>query len=205
MREQTHNSFYQADIEGAKLAAKAGYDMDKGSKLLSYINALPEYREYDSDHPIGKHRLENFYENRKYFVEDHWAEIGKYNIYNSEVMPVKFSSDRRSVYIGSSENEQSDGLYYHPETMEDVYLRFAYRAYLNGEFNKSNNYFKKYFDINQSNSIAYLYASYNAYADYKKSKNNSDLEKAKEYINRAKQLDKNNKYIEEQYNELNTL
>ena len=199
------NMEYAADIEGAKLAAKAGYNLDKGSKLLSFINSLPEYREYDSDHPIGKHRLENFYDNRKYFTEDQWAEIGKYNIYNSEVMPVKVSSDRRSVYIGASEDDASSDLSYRPESMEDVYLRFAYKSYLNGEFNKADGYFNKYFGINSSNAIAYLYASYNSQADYEKTKGKSHLEKAKEYINKAKNLDKNNKYINEQYDELNTL
>lgn len=199
------NMEYSADVEGAKLAAKAGFDLDKGIDVLSFINTLPQFKEYDTDHPNGKHRLENFYENRKYFMEDQWKDIGEYNIYNSDVLPVKLSSDRRSIYISSSENKLSSETSYRPETVEDIYLRFAYKSYLNHEFKKSEDYFNKYFGINSSNAIAYLYASYNVQANYEQSKNGSYLEKAKEYINKAKKLDPNNKYIEEQYKELNNL
>ncbi|MBP3821119.1 M48 family metallopeptidase [bacterium] len=196
------NMEYAADIEGAKLAAKAGYDLDKGVEVISFLNTLPQYVERRVDHPNARHRLENFYDNRKYFIEDQWKDIGEFNIYNSAVLPVKLSSDRKSIVINSLGNSPSES-YYRPETMEDLYLRFAYKYYINREFRKSDEYFNKYFDLNGSNPFAYLYASYNADAIYVLTKNKSYLQKSKDYINKAYRLDNKNKYIKEQYDNVN--
>ena len=111
-------------------------------------------------------------------------------------------SDRRSVYIGASEDDASSDLSYRPESMEDVYLRFAYKSYLCGEFKKAAKYFKQYFEINNSNAIAYLYASYNSEAIYKILNRSSALEDAKNYITTAYNIDKNNEFIKEQYDNI---
>ncbi len=196
------NMEYAADVEGAKLAAKAGYSLDESADLLSFLNTDVTIPGYLSDHPVGHKRIENFYENRKYFIEDQWAEIGKYNILNSEVMPVKLSSDRKSLTIGRTHETQSKNNYYSTETMEDIYLRFAYKSYLCGEFKKAAKYFKQYFEINNSNAIAYLYASYNSEAIYKILNRSSALEDAKNYITTAYNIDKNNEFIKEQYDNI---
>ncbi|MBO6257184.1 M48 family metallopeptidase [bacterium] len=196
------NMEYAADVEGAKLAAKAGYSLDESADLLSFLNTDVTIPGYLSDHPVGHKRIENFYENRKYFIEDQWAEIGKYNILNSEVMPVKLSSDRKSLTIGRTHETQSKDNYYSTETMEDIYLRFAYKSYLCGEFKKAAKYFKQYFEINNSNAIAYLYASYNSEAIYKILNRSSALEDAKNYITTAYNIDKNNEFIKEQYDNI---
>ena len=199
------NMEYAADVEGAKLALKAGYNLDNASEVLSIFNTGIEIRGYEKDHPLNNKRIENFYENRKYFLEDQWPQIGKSNIINSEVMPVKLSSDRKSLTIGKTKETQSKDNYYSVESMDDVYLRFAYKSYLNGEFKKSAKYFKQYFELNKTNAIAYLYASYNSEAIYKILNRKSSLEDAKEYISRAKNINKNNEYIKEQYDNINKL
>ena len=196
---------YAADVEGAKLASKAGYSLDNAVDLLSFINTLPIIPGFQSDHPVHEKRIENFYENRKYFLEDQWSQIGKCNIVNSEVMPVKLSSDRKSLTIGRNNETQSKENYYSVESMEDIYLRFAYKSYLNGEFKKSAKYFKQYFELDKTNAIAYLYASYNSEAVYKILGRQSALEDAKDYINSAYNIDKSNEYIKEQYESINKL
>ena len=199
------NMEYAADVEGAKLAVKAGYSLENAADLLSFLNTMPVIPGYLSDHPMHHKRIENFYENRKYFIEDQWAQIGKYNIMNSEVMPVKLSSDRKSLTIGRNNETQSKENYYSVESMEDVYLRFAYKSYLNGEFKKSAKYFKQYFELDKTNAIAYLYASYNSEAIYKILGRSSALEDAKNYISSAYNIGKSNKYIKEQYENINKL
>lgn len=192
------NMEYAADVEGAKLAAKAGYNIDKGTDVLSFINTLAHDEEFRSDHPNGEHRLENLRENRKYFAEEEWAQIGKYNIYNSEVLPVKLSSDRKSIVISSISPATSDQAY-RPETMDELYARLGYKSYVNGEFDKSIEYFEELFEINTSNAPAYLYASYASEALYKQNGKEKYLQSAKEYAKKAKQLDSTNKYINEQF------
>lgn len=192
------NMEYAADLEGAKLAAKAGYDLNEGAELLSFLNTLPTPGDYWSDHPDAAKRIQNFKENRKYFMEDEWAEIGKYNIYNSDVLDVNLSSDRKSIVISAPENKFAKEQYYNPETPEDIYLRFGYKSYLNSEFQKSLKYFEDFFSVNQNYVPAYLYASYSAEALYNQKKNDKYLELAKEYIKKAKQLEPENKYILEQ-------
>ena len=199
------NMEYAADVEGAKLALKAGYNLDNAADVLSVFNMGIEIPGYEKEHPLNNKRIENFYENRKYFLDDQWPQIGKYNIMNSEVMPVKLSSDRKSLTIGTTHETQAKENYYSVESMEDVYLRFAYKSYLNGEFKKSAKYFKQYFELDKTNALAYLYASYNSEAIYKILQRSSALSDAKNYINLAYNIDKNNKYIEEQYENINKL
>lgn len=199
------NMEYAADIEGAKLALKAGYNLDNAADVLSLFATGIDIPGFQMDHPMHKKRIENFYENRKYFIEDQWAAIGKYNILNSEVMPVKLSSDRKSLTIGKTSETKSKDNYYSTETMEDVYLRFAYKSYLCGEFKKAAKYFKQYFELNNSNAIAYLYASYNSEAIYKILNRSSALEDAKNYIASAYNINKSNEYIKEQYDNINKL
>lgn len=196
------NMEYAADIEGAKLAAKAGFNLDEGSELLSFLNTLPSVRDYYSDHPDSEKRIENFNENRKYFLEDEWAKIGRYNIYHSDVLDVNLSSDRKSIVINAPTEKLSPNEYYHPETPQDLYLRFGYKYYLNGEFDKSLKYFNDLFKVDNSNAIAYLYASYAAQALHKSKGNAKSFELAREYINNAHKLEPDNIYIKEQLESL---
>lgn len=191
------NMEYAADVEGAKLAMKAGYSLNSGADVIKFISAYDIDRDFRRDHPSSDKRLENLRENSKYFPTD-WKYMGEYNIYNSEVLPVQLSSDRKSIVISSGQNRQSANQYYAPETMDEVYARFGYMYYKNGEFLKSVEHFEELFKIDQTNAPAYLYASYACEYLYKNTNDAKYLKQAKEYAKKAYSLDSKNKYIKEQ-------
>ena len=191
------NMEFAADVEGAKLAMHAGYSLDNGADVLKFLSLHDIDSEYRSTHPFGDKRLENLRENAKYFPVD-WKDMGEYEIYNSEVLPVQLSSDRKSIVITSSANKHSGNNYYSPETMPEVYARFGYMYYVNGEFEKSIEYFNNLFKIDQTNAPAYLYASYASEYLYKNTGDSKFLNQAKEFANKAYSLDSKNKYIKEQ-------
>ena len=200
-RTDSKNMEYAADVEGAKLALHAGYNLDSGSEVISYISSLPRMYEWQSDHPNPVKRLQNLQENAKYFPAE-WDEIGKVNIYNSEPMPARLSSDRRSMVISAPLEKLNAKSYYAPETMEEVYARFGYMYYINGEFSKSINSFEELFKLDKTNAPAYLYASYASEYLYKQTNDSKYLKQAKEFAQKAQSLDSKNNYIKEQVNSL---
>lgn len=188
---ESKNMEFAADAEGAKLIARAGFDLSKAREAINFMNSFDSNTDqWRKTHPNSEKRLENFDENIKYFPLDEWVKQGKYNIYNSEVLPCQRSSDRKSIVIKRSDTK-SDNEFYRPETLEDLYKRYGYMSYLHGEFNNSVKYFKKALDENKSDYAVYLYISY-AY-DYLGQK---DL--AKEFADYAQRLAPDNKYVKEQ-------
>ena len=189
------NMEYAADIEGAKFAAKAGYDLSKARENLEFMNTLDDgSMERHSTHPNAEHRLQNYDDNRKYFPMDEWEKQGKYNIYNSSVLKCQKSSDRKSIII-MKDASKSAGNYHTTETVEEVYKRYGYMAYLNGNFKDAVNYFKKVLYSDKSDYAVYLYISY-AY-EYL-----GEKESAKEFAQYAQNLAPDNKYVREQIENL---
>lgn len=188
---------YAADVEGAKLALKAGYDLSKARDTISFMNTLDYADELNSTHPDPRKRLENYEENRKYFMDEEWVKQGRYNIYNSDVLTCSKSSHRNSIIVDKGKSK-SQGEYYHPETPEDLYLRFGYKYYVNGDFNKSIDYFKNYLKLNKGNYAVYLYISYAYEALYKQNSKEDDLEAAKQFAEFASRIEPDNKYVKEQ-------
>ena len=195
------NMEYAADIEGAKLALHAGYSLNSGSDVLSFLTQFDLDSDYRSDHPRTDKRLESLKENSRLFPSE-WKEMGKYNIYNSDVLPAALSSDRKSMVISAPKNKYNPNQYYAPETMNEIYARLGYMYYKNGEFVKSLEYFGELFKIDNTNAPAYLYASYSAEYLYKSTNNAKYLTLAKEYANKALSLDSKNKYMKEQVDNL---
>lgn len=195
------NMEYAADIEGAKLALHAGYSLNSGSDVLSFLTLYDLDSDFRSDHPRTDKRLESLKENSKMFPEE-WKEMGEYNIYHSEVLPVKLSSDRKSIVINAPESKYNPDKYYAPETMNELYARLGYMYYKNGEFAKSLEYFGELFKIDQTNAPAYLYASYAGEYLYKATNNTKYLNLAKDYAKKAYSLDSKNKYFKEQVDNL---
>ncbi len=193
------NMEYAADIEGAKLITKAGYDLNKAVGALTFMETIGHDRgDYHSDHPTTQRRIESFNQNREYFPVAIWKDMGRYNIYNTPVLEVTASSDRKSIVITSGEGNKNPSDYYRPETMEQIYTRFGYCAYINGNFKKSLENFDKLFESGSQNASAYLYASYAANELYKKTQDKQYRTKAINYIKQAEEYDPNNKYIKEQ-------
>lgn len=193
------NAEFAADVEGAKLALKAMYNLDKAKEALGVLNTLDSTVEKYSTHPNGEHRLKNFQENRLYFYEEEWAKQGKQNYIKTNVLTCEKSSDRKSIVILRGQLRDSND-YYRPESIEDIYKRMAYKAYLNKDFKDAEDYFKKLIKITPNNAIAYLYLSYVKECEYKLSQKDKHLQKAVDYITIAYDLDSENKHIIEQKN-----
>lgn len=198
---ESKNMEYAADTEGAILAAKAGYDLDKCADVISFLYTLPQTRDFQSTHPNAKRRLANINDNRKYFIEDEWRDFGRANIYNSDVLNVRVSSDRKSIIIGQGKTQLMNA-YYRPETMTQIFERFGYRSYLLGEYSEADKYFKKVLNVDKSNYAVYLYMSYTNEALYKQTGRSSYLKDAKEYAEYALKLKPDSKYSKEQVSAL---
>ncbi|MBO5737906.1 M48 family metallopeptidase [bacterium] len=188
---------FAADVEGAKLALKAGYDLTNARETISFLNTMGNGSDAYSSHPNPKERVQNFDMNRKYFMDEEWIKQGRYNIYNSSVLDCIKSSDRHSVTIARNGKKKVNSVY-QPEDLAQLYLRFGYKSYVNGEFEKSVDYFKDYLNINKNNYTVYLYISYAYEALYKQTGKNGYLDSAREFASYAKTLDSNNKYVKEQ-------
>ena len=186
-----------ADVEGAKLIAKAGYDLKKAKELISFLNTLGNASDRYSTHPKPEYRIKNYEDNIKYFLTEEWSKQGRYNIYSSEVLKCDKSSHRNSIVIVRN-SKKPENSYYKPETEEELYLRFGYMSYLNGEFDSAVSYFKNYLKLNKTNYIAYLYTSYAYEYLYNKTKKESDINAAREFASYAKTLAPDNKHVIEQ-------
>ena len=191
------NAEFAADVEGAKLALKAMYSLDKAKEALGVLNTLDTSSELYSTHPNGKHRLKNFQENRTYFFDEEWAKQGKNNYIKTNVLACEKSSDRKSIVILRGKLRDNED-YYRPENAQEICTRVAYKAYLNKDFDKAEDYFKQLIKITPNNAIAYLYLSYISEYKYELSKKDKHLAKAIEYITIAYDLDSQNKHIIEQ-------
>ncbi len=200
--KEYRNMEYAADLEGAKILIKAGYDLDKGAEGISFLNTFAQSgAEFRSTHPLTKKRVENIAQNRKYFMEEQWKEWGLYNWYNSEPLSVMLSSDRASIVLGR-DGELSQDEYYQPETFEQIYTRYAYKSYIYGEYQDAIGYLNKLIAENPDNFAAYLYASYANEYLYKSTNNVHYLEQARTFAESAKRLAPDNKYVLEQMEEL---
>ncbi len=188
---------YSADVEGAILAVRAGYNLNSAKETLSFINTLPYVGIVTSSHPNPEKRLQNFDENRKFFVEDKWKLEGRYNIYKSNVLQCNKSSDRTSIIISRGASRDQDS-YYRPETVDEILLRYAYKSYKNGDFEDAEKYFNKLLKKDSKNPILYLYLSYTCEYLYKQTGNDKYLEEAKEAAKKGLVFAPDNKYLKDQ-------
>jgi len=190
-----------ADIEGARLILKAGYDINSARETLSFMNTLGNASDSHSTHPKPKDRLSNYDENIKYFLIDEWKKEGRYNIYESEVLKCQKSSNRKSIIIARGKLSNSSS-YYSTETLENLNLRLGYKSYVNGEFEKSINYFKDYLKLDKNNYAVYLYISYAYKYLYEQDGKVNNLDSAKIFADYAKTLAPNNQFVNEQIQNL---
>lgn len=187
---------FMADTEGLNLVIKAGYDPEKAIYTLKFLDALPHVKAIFETHPIAPERLKSAKENIL-MANPCWVEEGKYNIYNSNVLPVKRSSDKISIVISSDNTIKN---YYQPETLEEKLTRLAYVSYTKGDMKNAIKYFKKLSEISNDYTI-YLYLSYANEYLYKQTKEKSYLTKAKENAKKASELNKNSEIVKEQLTE----
>ena len=190
---------YMADIEGAILLTRAGFDMNKAMDALNFFNALPNVKTLNDTHPIPKRRIESMNENRQTFI-DEWVNEGKNNIMNSNVLSCKKSSDRVSIIINKDPNVKK---YYEPETLETKLTRIAYVNYKNGNFKNAIKYFEKLNDITE-NYVNYLYISYANEYLFNETQNDKYLKDALENAKKANSLNTEDKHSAEQIENITT-
>ncbi len=192
---------FEADALGAQLAVRAGYDFGTGMEGFNFLNALPSIESSDDTHPSTAKRIESLKEVKKYFLNQ-WVDEGKRNIYNSNPMGCKISSDMSSIVI-SSNGENKNG-YYEPEAPEEMLKRISYISYLNGDMQKAVKYFTQWGEYSE-NYIPYLYLSYVYENLYNSTKQTKYLKKSQEAINIANRLSPNNEHVLKQFGVIGNL
>ena len=184
---------YMADAEGFNLLIKAGFSPDKAIYGLKYLNAQPDSFHFFRTHPMTESRIQSAQENI-YFAAPEWIDEGKYNIYTSNVLDCKKSSDFVSIVISKDENAKR---YYEPEDLEQKLTRYAYVSYRKGDMKNAVKYFEQLASI-KNDYIPYLYLSYANEYLYKSTGDKAYLKKSKYAIKKAAQLNKSDKYVIEQ-------
>lgn len=191
---------YMADAQSFNLLIKAGYSPFKAINSFNYLEALggTNFRYFYSSHPMTKNRIKNA-EETIYTANPQWEEEGKYNIYNSDVLQCKKSSDRVSIIISKSDNNNKK--FFEPETPEQYLTRIAYVFYLKGNMEKAIEYFSKLGDLT-NNYVPYLYKSYANEYLYKQTKDEKYLKRAKNDIRQAEELNSNDENVKQQIKDL---
>ena len=192
---------YMADTEGLSLAIKAGYSPDKALYAINFMHSLTELKNMlFKTHPMSDDRMKSAQENI-YYANPEWVEEGKYNIYNSNVLKCKKSSDHVSIVI-TQDNTIAN--HFEFETIEERITRLAYVSYKKGDMKNAIKYFEKLTNTTDS-YIPYLYLSYANEYLYETSKNRTYLKKAKSAIKKAHALNKKDKYVKEQLKDIDNL
>jgi hypothetical protein len=192
---------YASDHDGTILAIKAGYNFKDAMKVLDFMYTLPR-KTYAI--PSAYYRIRSLNNAQKYFLVDDWKNYGRENLYKKKVLAVRFSSDKKSIVIGGKDStDEVDNSANQRETLEQLRLRVAYTAYLNGEFELSEKTFKQLIEKKKDDPILYLYLSYVEECRYKSTLKKKYLKRAKNYATIANKLAPSNPEIKKQLEELN--
>ena len=184
---------FMADTEGLNLLIKAGYNPDEAIYTLKFLETLPNIKRFFETHPIAAERLKSAKENIA-LANPNWVEEGKLNIYNSNVLPVKRSSDKISIVIS---NDDTISQHYSPESLEQKLTRLAYVNYTKGNMQDAAKYFDKLTEVTNS-YIPYLYLSYANEYLYKQTKDSKYQKRAQKAIEQAYALNPSDEYVKEQ-------
>lgn len=157
---------YMADAEAIILLTKAGYSPQKALTALNVLDTLQEINTIYDTHPKTKERIAAYQESMALSNPD-WVKIGKQNIYNSEVIPVKKSSDHVSIVLFKSEKQKD---FYKVEDMQTRLTRIAYTSYLNGSYEDAVKYFEKLLQIDEKDYVPYVYLALSNWELYNSSK-----------------------------------
>lgn len=184
---------YMADAEAFILMTKAGYSPDSGLETLNFLAALPEIDTIFRTHPLSADRIESAVRNIEVLNPD-WIEEGKANIYNSEVLSFKQSSDRVSFSIIKSGEKKN---FYHTENPQQRLTRMAYILYMSNKPKTAAKYFHELTEV-RSDYVPYLYESYANEAYYKKTNEQKYHKRAIKAAQKAAELKPADKNVEAQ-------
>ncbi|MCM1338122.1 MAG: M48 family metallopeptidase [Muribaculaceae bacterium] len=191
---------YMADAEAFILLYKAGYSPQKAMETLYVLDAMPQVKTIYASHPMTKKRIQSAYANIK-VLDPNWVDVGRYNIYNSDVIVGKKSGDRVSFVMDKAKKVKE---FYQPENYEQRLTRMAYVSYLNGNMEDAAKWFSKL--AKESGKYEhYLYLSYAQQYLYDFTKKSSHLKKAVTAAENAYQYASNDKNVKAQYDEVTSL
>lgn len=190
----------QADKEALTLMARAGYDVEKSKDVFSFFTQTGEVNHPKSTHPTSDVRIRNVANEIKLLNLNSLKKQGEYNIYNSEVLEVKKSSDKKTLVISRPQNFVSAK--YVSQKPEDKLLQSAYRYYLNNNYALAEKYFLEAFEQNSSNYIPALYLSYIFEQRFKANKDKKNLTEAKSWAKKATNLNPTDINAQRQYDDI---
>lgn len=186
-----------ADTEALILFMKAGYSTDRAMEAFSFLNTFSDIPNFYITSSFAKERIQNAQRNIE-IADPAWVNIGKENIYNSDVIPCEKSSDGVSIILAKSNVSK---YFYAPENIDLLLKRIAYMNYVHGNMREAIKYFERLND-EQESYVTYLYLSYANEYLYKQTQKEKYLKSAQKMIKKAKRLNSEDKYVIEQFNNL---
>ena len=196
---------YAADSQALVLMTKAGYNPQSCLEVMNVLSGLGGLdKELLTDtHPSDKSRTDNLNSRLYGLNKQKLQKEGRYNIYNSNVLNARATTDKKAVLIQKDINVSKTS--YIPESEDSLYLVRGYINYKNKKILQAQSDFQNAFEVNPSNYISTLYLSYiNEYL-YHKNNDKEYLKQAKHWINKAYKINPNEINILRQKEELSKL
>ena len=196
---------YAADSQALVLMTKAGYNPQSCLEVMNVLSGLGGLdKELLTDtHPSDKSRTDNLNSKLYGLNKQKLQKEGRYNIYNSNVLNARATTDKKAVLIQKDINVSKTS--YIPESEDSLFLIRGYINYKNKKMPQAQSDFQNAFEVNPSNYISTLYLSYiNEYL-YHKNNDKEYLKQAKHWINKAYKINPNEINILRQKEELSKL
>ena len=196
---------YAADSQALVLMTKAGYNPQSCLEVMNVLSGLGGLnKELLTDtHPSDKSRTDNLNSRLYGLNKQKLQKEGRYNIYNSNVLNARATTDKKAVLIQKDINVSKTS--YIPESEDSLFLIRGYINYKNKKMPQAQSDFQNAFEVNPSNYISTLYLSYiNEYL-YHKNNDKEYLKQAKHWINKAYKINPNEINILRQKEELSKL
>ena len=196
---------YAADSQALVLMTKAGYNPQSCLEVMNVLSGLGGLdKELLTDtHPSDKSRTDNLNSKLYGLNKQKLQKEGRYNIYNSNVLNARATTDKKAVLIQKDIKIKKTS--YIPESEDSLFLIRGYINYKNKKMPQAQSNFQNAFEVNPSNYISTLYLSYiNEYL-YHKNNDKEYLKQAKHWINKAYKINPNEINILRQKEELSKL
>ena len=196
---------YAADSQALVLMTKAGYNPQSCLEVMNVLSGLGglDKELFTDTHPSDKSRTDNLNSKLYGLNKQKLQKKGRYNIYNSNVLNARATTDKKAVLIQKDINVSKTS--YIPESEDSLFLIRGYINYKNKKMPQAQSNFQNAFEVNPSNYISTLYLSYiNEYL-YHKNNDKEYLKQAKHWINKAYKINPNEINILRQKEELSKL
>lgn len=185
-----------ADTEAMVLLTKAGFDPQKAKTAMEFFEGIPNVVTKRSTHPDVKTRLVNIDEQIKLNDVETLKNQGRKAIIDSKVLPVKKSSDKKTVVLFKENN--CSKFKYVPISKEEKLIKKAYVNYLENNNTEAKDLFEQAYEINHDNFIPVLYLSYINEYEFKINKQKKTLKQAGKWARKAHKLSPENKFVKKQ-------